>query len=132
MTQLDGRASQLGVWCLAAASFLSGCFRDSTPATENQPNAVVRRFDQSLPEAIATDAGPAFHPSALTPEQRVHSVPPGPDAQATLQERFVDAAPGDVIQLEEGIYRLTHQLDLAADSITIRGRGSGKTVLSFK
>jgi len=63
---------------------------------------------------------------------RVHVVPPGPDAQQRLQERFVDAAPGDVIQLEEGIYRLTHQLDLVADSITIRGRGAERTILSFQ
>ncbi|NBU17583.1 MAG: hypothetical protein EBS48_11370, partial [Actinobacteria bacterium] len=63
---------------------------------------------------------------------RVHLLPPGPDAQSRLQERLVDAAPGDVIQLEEGTYRLSHTLDVVADSVTIRGRGSARTVLSFR
>jgi len=63
---------------------------------------------------------------------RVHVIAAGPGAEAALQERLVDAAPGDVIQLEEGTYRLTHQLDVVAASVTIRGRGSARTVLSFR
>lgn len=132
MPQFEGKASKLGVLCLAAATFASGCWSArSNPdgGAENRPHA-SSPLDPN--HKVAAEAGPAFHPRELRPEQRVHVIPPGPDAQATLQERFVDAAPGDVIQLGEGVYHLTHQLDLASDCITIRGQGSGKTVLSFK
>lgn len=57
---------------------------------------------------------------------------PSADVQFQLQTRLIDAVPGDVIQLEAGEYRLQSQLDVAADNITIRGRGPEKTILSFR
>ena len=62
----------------------------------------------------------------------VYSVPNGPDVQYRLQARLIEAIPGDVIQLDEGRYALRRQLDVVADNITIRGKGSNKTILSFR
>jgi len=62
----------------------------------------------------------------------VYLVPVSDTVQYDLQERLINAVPGDVIQLAEGIYRLQSQLDLTCDNITIRGRGSDKTILSFR
>ena len=61
-----------------------------------------------------------------------YGIEPGEDVQFRLQGRLIEAVPGDVIQLEEGVYELRRQLDIVADNITIRGRGSNKTILSFK
>lgn len=63
---------------------------------------------------------------------QVYVVPPGDDVQFRLQERLIEAVPGDVIQLEAGRYQLQGQLDVVANNLTIRGRGSDKTILSFK
>jgi parallel beta-helix repeat protein len=63
---------------------------------------------------------------------RTYVVPPGSDVQFRLQARLIEAAPGDVIQLEAGRYELHRQLDAAVDNLTIRGRGPDRTVLSFR
>jgi parallel beta-helix repeat protein len=63
---------------------------------------------------------------------QVYTIAPGPEVQYELQGRLIEAVPGDVIQLEEGRYELKRQLDMAADNLTIRGRGSEKTILSFE
>jgi parallel beta-helix repeat protein len=63
---------------------------------------------------------------------RTYTFAPSDDIQFVLQERLIDAVPGDVIQLEAGRYTLQQQLDVVADNITIVGRGSDKTVLTFK
>ena len=95
-------------------------------------STVNRSVVVSAARTVALAAALAIQVSATGSEPgRRFVIAPGPDAQALLQERFVDATPGDVIELEEGVYRLTHQLDLVADSITVRGRGSARTVLSF-
>ena len=95
-------------------------------------STVNRSVVVSAARIVAFAAALAIPVSAAGSEPgRRFVIAPGPDAQALLQERFVDATPGDVIELEEGVYRLTHQLDLVADSITVRGRGSARTVLSF-
>jgi parallel beta-helix repeat protein len=63
---------------------------------------------------------------------RTYTLGPSDDFQFALQERLIDAVPGDVVQLEAGRYSLQQQLDVVADNITILGRGSDKTVLTFK
>lgn len=68
--------------------------------------------------------------SQLNP--RVYTIPVSDNAQYLLQARLIEAIPGDVIQFEEGRYEFRRQLDIAASHLTIRGRGSDKTVLSFK
>jgi parallel beta-helix repeat protein len=50
-----------------------------------------------------------------------------------LQEKFINAKEGDVIELPEGSYSMTRSLILdGIKNITIRGKGKDKTVLSFK
>lgn len=55
------------------------------------------------------------------------------DFQKALQEKFINAKNGDVIELPEGRFLLTKPLLLEGlDDITIKGQGADKTVLSFK
>ena len=51
---------------------------------------------------------------------------------ATLQERLLDAKPGDVIEIPAGRHQFERSLSLRADGVTIRGAGMDQTVLSFK
>ena len=50
----------------------------------------------------------------------------------TLQERLLDAKPGDVIEIPAGKFSFDRSLSLRADGVTIRGMGMDKSVLSFK
>ena len=52
--------------------------------------------------------------------------------QKTLQQRLLDAKPGDVIEVPPGRHDFDRGLVLRADGVTIRGAGKDKTVLSFK
>ncbi len=61
----------------------------------------------------------------------VYQVAPGEDLQYRLQSLLVQAVPGDVIEFAEGRYSLLRQIDIATDNITLRGKGSDKTILSF-
>ena len=56
----------------------------------------------------------------------------GPDFPKRLQEALINAKPGAVIQLPEGKFDLDRELSLTVESVTIRGKGMDKTVLSFK
>ncbi len=50
-----------------------------------------------------------------------------------LQEKFINAKEGDVIELPEGTYLLNRSLILdGIKNVTIRGKGKDKTILSFK
>lgn len=51
---------------------------------------------------------------------------------ASLQERLLDAKPGDVIEIPAGRHQFERSLTLRADGVTLRGAGMDKTVLSFK
>ena len=66
------------------------------------------------------------------PRPQVYTIPVSENAQYQFQARLIEAIPGDVIQFEEGRYEFHRQIDIAASHLTIRGRGSDKTVLSFK
>jgi len=52
--------------------------------------------------------------------------------QKTLQEQFLDAKPGTVIEIPAGKHPLDRVLTLRANGVTIRGVGSDKSILSFK
>jgi parallel beta-helix repeat protein len=52
--------------------------------------------------------------------------------QKTLQEQFLDAKPGSVIEIPAGKHPLDRVLTLRANGVTIRGAGSQKSILSFK
>src|SRR6202171_1100287 len=53
------------------------------------------------------------------------------DIQRHLQEQFITAKPGDVIELPEGKFQFERTLSLTVDKVTLRGKGMDKTVLSF-
>lgn len=52
--------------------------------------------------------------------------------QKQLQERLLDAKPGDVIEIPAGRFAFDRSLSLRVDNVTIRGAGMDKTILSFK
>ncbi len=57
----------------------------------------------------------------------------GPSAfQKELQTRFINARPGDVIDIPEGFYELSRGLSLNVSGVTLRGAGMDRTILSFK
>lgn len=60
-----------------------------------------------------------------------HTVAPGDGAQERLQEALILAAPGDEIVLEAGRFQLTDGLSLDVDGVTVRGAGTGASVLDF-
>lgn len=80
---------------------------------------------QAEPEATGKAA-------RATPAAQTYVIRPGDNVQFELQSRLIEAVPGDVIQLEAGRYSLQRQLDVAADNVTIRGRGPDQTILTFK
>lgn len=60
--------------------------------------------------------------------------PPAGDAgfAKVLQEKLLDAKPGDVIEVPEGIFQFDRSLSLRVDNVTLRGQGMDKSILSFK
>ncbi len=52
--------------------------------------------------------------------------------QKHLQEAFLDAKPGSVIEIPAGRHALSRVLTLRANGVTVRGQGADKSILSFK
>ena len=52
--------------------------------------------------------------------------------QQKLQEQFLDAKAGTVIEIPAGKHALDRVLTLRANGVTVRGVGSQKSILSFK
>jgi parallel beta-helix repeat protein len=52
--------------------------------------------------------------------------------QRQLQEQFLDAHPGTVIEIPPGRHPLDRVLTLRANGVTVRGAGADKSILSFK
>lgn len=52
--------------------------------------------------------------------------------EESLIEQLLDAKPGDIIEIPEGVFQFDRSLSLAADGVTIRGKGMDKSILSFK
>jgi parallel beta-helix repeat protein len=52
--------------------------------------------------------------------------------QKQLQEQFLDAKPGTVIEIPKGVHALDRVLTLRANGVTIRGTGADSSILSFK
>jgi parallel beta-helix repeat protein len=52
--------------------------------------------------------------------------------QKQLQEKFLDAKPGTVIEIPAGKHSLDRVLTLRANGVTIRGAGTDSSILSFK
>ena len=54
------------------------------------------------------------------------------DSQKALQLQFMNAKPGDIINIPAGHFEMTRSLSLKVDGVTVRGAGMDKTILSFK
>jgi parallel beta-helix repeat protein len=52
--------------------------------------------------------------------------------QDQLLEQLIDAQPGDIIEIPEGVFTFTRSLTLNVDGVTIRGQGMERTILSFQ
>lgn len=78
----------------------------------------------ALVAAIAVLSTPLF---AAT----VH-VEAGAGAQERLQSALIEAQPGDTVEIGAGRFDLTDGLSLDVDRVTVKGAGSGATMLSFK
>ena len=52
--------------------------------------------------------------------------------QKQLQEQFLDAKPGTVIQIPAGTHALDRVLTLRVNGVTLRGAGTDQSILSFK
>jgi parallel beta-helix repeat protein len=52
--------------------------------------------------------------------------------QNQLIERLIDARPGDVIEIPEGVFAFDRSLSLTVDGVTLRGRGPDRTILNFQ
>ncbi len=52
--------------------------------------------------------------------------------QKQLQEQFLDAKPGTVIEIPPGTHALDRVLTLRANGVTIRGAGADQSILSFR
>jgi parallel beta-helix repeat protein len=59
-------------------------------------------------------------------------ISPGPNFEKDLQTALIEAKPGSVIELPEGRFDIAGTLSLTVPNVTIRGKGIGKTVLSYK
>jgi parallel beta-helix repeat protein len=55
-----------------------------------------------------------------------------PGFARTLQERLLDAKPGDVVEIPAGRHAFDRSLSLRANGVTLRGAGIDKSVLTFK
>jgi parallel beta-helix repeat protein len=60
------------------------------------------------------------------------TIEPGPLSYEEIQTALIFAKPGDIINLNEGIFHFEDGLSLNVDNVTIQGKGMDKTILSFK
>src|SRR3984893_3787537 len=74
--------------------------------------------------ALAAGCGGASAPQGLSADEATF--------QKKLQEQFLDAKPGTLIEIPPGKHALDRVLTLRANGVTIRGAGSDKSILSFK
>lgn len=73
-------------------------------------------------------AGCGEAPESQAPKQAEVSSDPA----TALIEQFINASPGDIIDIPEGTYNMQRSLTLNTDGVTVRGAGMDKTILSFK
>jgi parallel beta-helix repeat protein len=64
------------------------------------------------------------HPTGLTADEAAF--------QKQLQQQFLDAKPGTVIEVPAGRHPLDRVLTLRANGVTVRGAGADQSILSFK
>lgn len=120
-------------WQFAHAFVVTPCMSELSFAAEPERDFEKEAATAETSKTVLSDSSRADRrPVEQTGSSETSSLRPGKEFPFELQTRLIEAVPGDVIQLEAGHYELKRQLDLAADKITIRGRGPDKTILSFK
>ena len=68
----------------------------------------------------------------LTNQATSEIIKPGPLSYEEIQTALIFAKPGDIIDLDEGIFYFEDGLSLNVDDVTIQGKGMNKTILSFR
>lgn len=82
----------------------------------------------------SSDRQPVPEPPPVQPEEvdpDLVVVEPGEDFQQRLLEAFINAEPGQTIELPAGEFDLDGTLSLDVDNVTVRGQGPEQTVLNF-
>lgn len=111
---------------------LAGCGGGSDAASTEASSAGAEsataddQAEQADPEPEATEAPAPTAAPEPTPEPE-----PEPVTEENLQERLLDAQPGDVIEVPAGTFSFDRSLSLTVDGVTIRGAGIDDTILSF-
>lgn len=75
------------------------------------------------------DGGASSAPSV--DEYRVVKIDAGPDLEFRVQDAFIRAQPGTVIELPEGRFEIASQLVVDQSHVVVRGQGMDKTTLDF-
>jgi len=99
---------------LAALAVLVGCGRES--GTAEMRGAGAEGEGGEAPAAGGTDSAERAGSSA---------------AAAKLRQALLDVAPGDTVTIPEGRLEFRRGLSLRVDGVTVKGAGSGASVLSF-
>ena len=68
----------------------------------------------------------------LSNQAASETIKPGPLSYEEIQTALIFAKPGDIIDLDEGIFYFEDGLSLNVDDVKIQGKGMNKTILSFK
>jgi parallel beta-helix repeat protein len=79
-----------------------------------------------------TACGGSGFPPCEGPNGPCIEIAPGPDVGQRAQTALLEAQPGDVILFLEGTHEFQRGLSLTVDGVTVRGRGEGETILSFR
>ena len=69
---------------------------------------------------------------ALAACSKQEPVPQDSSYQKELQLQLINAKPGDVITIPEGVHEINRGLSLNVSGVTLRGMGMDKSVLSFR
>lgn len=64
-------------------------------------------------------------------EAKTFRIKPGPAAEPALEAALLQAAPGDRIHLDRGLFTFTKGIEIAQAGVRFEGAGADKTVLSF-
>ena len=127
------RLSLLLVFVLFAAACGGGSDTTTSTAEADDQSETAAAADEPdiAGDVDDSDDGDAEQ-TAPAPEPEPEPEPaPEPVDASNLQERLLDAQPGDVIDIPAGTFSFDRSLSLDVDGVTIRGAGIDDTILSF-
>lgn len=86
-----------------------------------------------LPVAVfACSSTPSGPPAPTCPTGVLCTSFASSDSEQKIADAFATAKDGQLILFGEGTFKLTNTLIIAANKVTVRGQGMGKTILDFK